>query len=33
MKSGQLQKYSMINIFLKKYGEETSPKPFLKNQN
>ena len=37
MKFGQLKEYKMRNIFLEKsytkYGEETSPNPFLKNQN
>ena len=37
MKFGQPKEYKMRNIFLEKsytkYGEETSPNPFLKNQN
>ena len=37
MKFGQLIEYNMRNIFLKKsypkWGEETSPRPFSKNQN
>ena len=37
IKFGQLIEYNMRNIFLEKsygkYGRETSPRPFLKNQN
>ena len=37
MKFGQLKECNMRNIFLEKsytkYGGETSPRPFLKNQN
>ena len=37
MKFGQLMEYNMTSVFVEKLytkcGEETSPRPFLKNQN